>query len=77
MLRFKMLMREGNIIEYEYYPEGESEKGTIRVDVNGEVINIILAANDRNRRYALHLLSRIRKFVKNGKFEEEGMIAWG
>ena len=23
MLRFKMLMKEGNIIEYEYYPEGE------------------------------------------------------
>ncbi len=77
MLKYKKVQETKNRIIYEYYPEGGLESGIVSVDkVTGECKIEVVAANDINEIYALQLLSRLRKFVATGTFEESGLVAW-
>lgn len=76
MLDFELIKNDGRLIEYRYFPEGKLDSGTIVMSVSGELISIEKALNDKHKRYAAHMVSRMRDFVNNNKFEPNGMIAW-
>ena len=76
MLNFKLIKKENELVEYRYYPEKSTDYGTVTASTDGELISIDSAVDDEFNTYALHLLSRIRKFAKDKSFDEEGMIAW-
>lgn len=77
MLKFKKLKETEKMVTYEYYPEGGTDSGVVSVEKTSGECNVdVLATNDKHRRYALKLFSRLRTFSKDGIFEKEGKIAW-
>jgi len=77
MLKFKMVEREQGKLVYRYFPEGKEDYGVVSYDEKTGTSNIeMLAKDDEHRRYALKMLSRIRKMKANGTFDAEGMVAW-
>ena len=77
MLKFKIVENEQGKLVYRYYPEGNEDFGEVSYDEKTGICSIeILANNDRHKRYALKMMSRIRAMKANGTFEAEGMVAW-
>ena len=77
MLKFILLEETPKKVVYEYYPENGTDVGIVSFDKKAKVNSIVvLAANDKHKRYALKLFSRIIEFSDNNFFQKEGIIAW-
>lgn len=77
MLDFEQVGADGAAFIYAYFPEGDrGDRGTIRFDPgSGEFEVRRLAKADRRRRYALHLVYRLREST-DGEMPKSGMCAW-
>ena len=77
MLKFTLLINTSDEIRYAYYPEGTLNCGVISYDIKTGTCHIIaLSSDDSHQKYALKMISRIRKYAQDGNFETEGLIAW-
>lgn len=75
MLKFRLIEKNADIVVYRYWHETCTEYGEVTVKIeDGELVSMNLAPEDEFKWYAFHLLSRIRKFAKDKKFDEYGMI---
>ena len=75
MLKYVLIENAGDVVRYEYFPEGESDSGIVSFR-DGKVSIETLAKNDRHERYALKLFKKIREMASTGTFEKEGIVAW-
>lgn len=64
---------------YQYFPEGDmSAPGEVTVNTDTlEVTFLSFSPNDRFKKYAGHVWSRLNSYLKDGTFLEEDMVAWG
>ena len=77
MVTYKLIVNEGNIISYKYFPEGDIYSGTISLNKNTkELIDLELASSDIGDRYAVHVIEKIEDFIDKDDYKEKGMIAW-
>ena len=77
MLKFSLIEETFEKAVYKYFPEGGTVAGIVSFDKVEKVNSIVvLAANDKHKRYALKLFSRIIEFSDNNFFQKEGIIAW-
>lgn len=77
MLRLELVENTQEEIVYSYFPEGESEYGTISINkVTGELDIKKTSANDAYKRYLFHAVSRIEKYYAENKFLERDIVAW-
>lgn len=77
MLTLKMTSQEAGAIVFNYYPEGRSEYGTIRVNKDtGELSILHTASNDEFGTYKVHAIKRIKTYIQNKSFELEDTVAW-
>ena len=77
MLRLELVSdtKEGAV--YSYFPEGKDKDGTVSVNKGtGELDIKKIAENDEHKRYLLHAMSRIRKFISENKYPEKETVAW-
>ena len=76
MLKFKLIENNDLYISYEYLPEGRKPGGLITMNKkNTDDIKKELALEDEFGSYACHMMSKMRKFIKEENYEETGMIA--
>ena len=77
MLKYKLVEETPSNVVYEYFPEGDTKFGVVSFDKKSNANSIVtLAPQDRHRRYAQKLFSKIKEFANNDSFDKEGMIAW-
>lgn len=77
MLRLELVENTQEEIVYNYFPEGESEYGTISINkVTGELDIKKISTNDAHKRYLFHAVSRIEKYHVENKYLERDMAAW-
>lgn len=78
MLKYKRVYETTSAVQYEYYPEGDTDnKGLVSVSKKtGEVGIVDLAPKDELKIYANKLIKRLRLFHNSNEYKETGMIAW-
>jgi len=77
MLKYKLVEETENTVSYNYYPDGNSDFGTVTIDrKSGDISNVVLATSDEFKRYLYHMIEQIEEFVESGDFRKEGLIAW-
>ena len=78
MLKFKLKEETEETVVYEYYPEGKTSRGLVSYNKKTNECSIVtLSTEDRHKRYALKMFSKIKEYANNNKFKTEGVIAWG
>lgn len=77
-LKYTLLKETEYEVIYKYYPEGGTSAGEIAIDKRtGECKVNILAEGDENRSYALKMFNKMKRYLADGAFESDGMIACG
>lgn len=70
MLTYRLEKRENGVSTYLFFPKGKEVFGKVVFDSSGEVLEVVDAANDVKRMYAVHAINGI------DISEDEGMVAW-
>jgi len=77
MLKYNLIKETETEVQYNYFPEGDSESGVVSFDKKSNEGSIVYSPkNDRHQRYALKMLKRIKEFASDGSFKKEGIVAW-
>lgn len=77
MLTLTLYMDHGETVEYNFFPNGKEEYGTISVDKNTGDIDVIKnAKGDDYAIYLGHAVSQVSKFQKSGEYLQETTVAW-
>ena len=78
MLEYFLVDENDAVLTYRYHPEGEKDYGFVYVNkTTGDYdVTKLADADTLHRWYVGHMFSRIRRFLKEGKFEKEGIVAW-
>lgn len=77
MVTFEKIKIENDIIYYSYYPEGKNIKGIVSINIKTGEKNIVdLADNDKRKKYAIHVLSKLQQYRKDDNFKDKDGIAW-
>lgn len=78
MVKVKNVLLEGEILSFEYYPEGESDGGYFKTDLTTEtIIEWRKAHKHSSIKYLTHALHRIEQYIKNGEIIPiEFIVAW-
>lgn len=77
MLKLILQSNEEGKITYNYHPEGKDNYGILLVNVkNGDIEVVKVADDDSFRRYLMHAVARIEKYLKEKKFLKEDVVAW-
>lgn len=77
MLRYKLHKDDGKLILYHYYPNRSTKAGTVSINKkSGETMIVSPSADDLGNRFAFKLCKRLKEFFEDGKYSEDGIIAW-
>lgn len=77
MLTYKKIDQKGDVIIYQYKPEGNGKAGIVSINsVTMETDIISVSADDIGTRYALKLLHNLSEMVRKKQIAEEGIVAW-
>ena len=77
MLIYKLHKTEGDLLFFNYYPEGNGAEGTVSINKNtGETAIIKPSEDDFGNRFAFKLVKRLKEFFEANDYKEEGIIAW-
>lgn len=77
MLTLVLYIDRGDIIEYNFFPEGKEEYGTISVNKTTGDIEVIKKANgDYYAIYLRHAVSQVSKYQKSGVYKKKTTVAW-
>ncbi len=77
MLRLELVSNMQGKVVYKYFPEQKDEYGTVSISTaTGETEVEKISPNDVHRRYLLHAVSRIEKYLAEKKFPERDVVAW-
>lgn len=76
MVTFKLINKDGEILTYEYYPEGNiNSPGIICFNPKTEtLISRMYSKDDNNHNYFVKFLSGLND--NNGNPKNEGVVAW-
>ena len=77
MLKFKLLFENGDIVRYQYYPEGKQNSGIVEFDKKTNKGRVVRKSDESELEwYTIHMFSKLRQFSKNKDYQREGTIAW-
>lgn len=77
MLTLVLYIDHGDTIEYNFFPEGKEEYGTIAINKSTGDIDVIKRADgDKFERYLAHAVSQVSKFQKSGEYLQKTTVAW-
>lgn len=77
MLRFELIENNKEYVSYRYFPENQKASGSLTVRKDDKtIISQTIAENDDFKWCFFKIFKRIKEFIDNGKYEEQGIIAW-
>lgn len=78
MLKYKKVLETNSLVQYEYYPEGDTRNmGLVAISKKtGEITIIELSLKDSMKMYAMKIANKLRAFQKSSEYKENGIIAW-
>lgn len=77
MLELVLNSDNGEIVEYNFFPEGKKEYGTITVNKKTGVVDITKRADgDDYDVYLRHAVSKVLNYQKSGSYQQKEMVAW-
>lgn len=77
MLKYKMVENTSEYVKYIYFPDSGDLHGEITVrKSDNEIISQIVANNDDFKLCLFKMYRRIKDFIEQDNFKENGIIAW-
>lgn len=76
MLTMMIKRIDDNEVVYTYFPEGKGASGEVRYNFNTNEYQIEKSDDDKNQRYGLHAIGKLREYVKNNSFSDKALVAW-
>lgn len=77
MLKYELIENNETSVSYRYYPEGLQEYGMVTVrKADKAITQQKIASNDDFKWCFYKLVKRIGEFINDGKYKENGIIAW-
>jgi hypothetical protein len=78
VLKYKLVYETNSVVQYEYYPEGDTKnEGLVAVSKKSGAVSIVeLSPKDDLKVYALKLMKKLRAFHKASEYKKDGIIAW-
>lgn len=77
MLRLELVSNTQEEVIYNYFPEHESEYGTVSINkATGELDVKKVSVNDEYKRYLYHAISTVEMYFKEDSFREKATVAW-
>ena len=77
MIDLRRITRTESYIEADYYPEGSEEKGYVKIDLDGNVIEQIEAPYDEGMGwYCKKACAKLRDFIDAEEVPERYIIVW-
>ncbi len=77
MLTYKMNKIEGDLILYDYYPEGNGAVGTVSINTEtGETAVVKSSKDDFGNYFAFKLIKRLKSFYEEKNYRQDGIVAW-
>lgn len=79
VLDLKLISKEKKSVTYDYYPENQKVSGRITIGIDDlEILHVKKSEYDEDTsKYIGHAIHRVTENIKNNKFPEIELVAWG